>query len=104
MTMVKKYWSNLSTEPISEDAIRALHQPQKKFKLYVNTIEAGKSFTTKAGHEFVLYVLTGSCKTAIEGIDQTLSASEFITLEKGSYAFDVLGDEELKVMKVFSLA
>jgi hypothetical protein len=104
MTMVKKYWSNLSTEPISEEAIRALHQPQKKFKFYVNTIESGKSFTTNAGHEFVLYVLAGSCKTAIEGIDLTLSASEFITLEKGSYVFDVLSDEELKVMKVFRLA
>ncbi|HEY8100227.1 MAG TPA: hypothetical protein VIF82_05700 [Burkholderiaceae bacterium] len=104
MTMVKKYWSNLSTEPISEEAIRALHHPQKKFKFYVNTIESGKSFTTNAGHEFVLYVLAGSCKTTIEGIELTLSASELITLEKGSYAFDVLGNEELKVMKVFSLA
>jgi len=102
--MVKKYWSNLSTEPISEEAIRTRHQPQKKFKFYVNAVEAGKSFTTNAGHEFVLYVLAGSCKTVIEGIELTLSASEFIALEKGSYAFDVLGNEELKVMKVFSLA
>ena len=102
--MFKKYWSTLSTEPISEGAIRALHQPQRKFKFYINTIEAGKNFTTKAGHEFVLYVLTGSCKTAIEGVDLTLSASEFITFEKGSYVFDVSGGEELKVMKVFSLA
>jgi hypothetical protein len=103
MTMVKKYWSSLSSEPISEEAIRALHQPQKKFKFYVNIVEAGKSLTTKAGHEFVLYVLSGSCKTSLEGIDLTLSASELITLEKGSYVFDVLGNEELKVIKVFSL-
>jgi hypothetical protein len=103
MTMVKKYWSNLSTEPISEDAIRALHQPQKKFKFYLNVIEAGKSFTTKAGHEFVLYVLAGRCRTSLEGHELTLSASELITLEKGSYDFEVLGDEELKIIKVFSL-
>lgn len=103
MTMIKKYWSNLSAEPISEDAIRALHQPQKKFKFYINTIEAGKSFTTNAGHEFVLYVLAGSCKTSLEGIELTLSASELIALEKGSYVFEVLGGEELKIMKVFSL-
>ncbi len=101
--MIKKYWSNLSAEPISEDAIRALHQPQKKFKFYINTIEAGKSFTTNAGHEFVLYVLAGSCKTSLEGIELTLSASELIALEKGSYVFEVLGGEELKIMKVFSL-
>ena len=80
-----------------------MHQPQKKFKFYINTIEAGKSFTTNAGHEFVLYVLAGSCKTSLEGIELTLSASELIALEKGSYVFEVLGGEELKIMKVFSL-
>ncbi|MGZ5789850.1 MAG: hypothetical protein ACXWJF_10400 [Burkholderiaceae bacterium] len=104
MTMVKKSWSSLSAEPISEEAIRALHQPQKKFKFYVNTVEPGKNMTTKAGHEFVLYVLSGICKTSLEGLELTLSASELITFEKGSYVFDVLGDQELKVMKVFSLA
>lgn len=101
--MIKKYWSSVSAEPISEEAIRALHHPQKKFKFYVNTIEAGKSFTTNAGHEFVLYVLAGSCKTSLEGIELTLSAAELILLEKGAYQFDVLGDEELKIMKVFRL-
>jgi hypothetical protein len=103
MAMVKKSWSNLAAGPISEEAIRALHQPNKKFKFYVNKVEPGKSLTTRAGHEFVLYILNGSCRTSLEGLELTLSASELITLEKGTYVFDVLGDEELKVMKVFSL-
>jgi hypothetical protein len=103
MALLKKYWSSLSSEPMTEGAIRAQHRPEKHFKFYVNRMEAGKSFTTKAGHDFVLYVMAGSCKTSLEGIEITLSASELIMLEKGTYHFDVQGDEELKIMKVFRL-
>ena len=104
MSMLKKNWSDISTESISENAIRALHIPQENFKIYVNTYEAGKSFPTKAGHAFVLYVLTGSCKTTLDGSEVTLNASEFIALEKGSYGFDVVGNENLKLVKVFSVS
>jgi hypothetical protein len=104
MSMVKKYWSNISSEPMSEEAIRARYQPQKKYRFYVNTIEAGGSLPAKAAHDFDIYVLAGSLKTQIEGIDLTMSSSEMITLEKGSYTIEALGDEELKIMKVFSLA
>ena len=102
--MITKNWSDISSDPISEETIRALHRPQENFKLYTNTYEAGKSFFAKAGHAFVLYVLTGSCKTTVGESEVTLRPSEFITLEKGTYAFDVLGSEELKLVKVFSLS
>jgi len=104
MTMTKKNWADISTEPISEEAIRALHQPEKNFKFYLNTVQAGKSTPTNASHAFDLYVLAGSCKTSLEGIELTLSAPVMISFEKGSYVFEVLGDEELKLMKVFSLS
>jgi quercetin dioxygenase-like cupin family protein len=104
MNMNTKNWSDISSDPISEETIRARHQPPENFKLYVNTYEAGKSFSAKAGHAFVLYVLAGSCKTTVGESEVTLHASELITLEKGTYAFDVLGNEQLKLVKVFSLA
>jgi quercetin dioxygenase-like cupin family protein len=104
MNTNKRNWSDISAEPISEQAIRTLHSPQKNYKLYVNTYEAGKSFSANAGHAFVLYVLAGSCKTTLEGKEVSLHASEFVTLEKGSHAFDVSGKEELKLVKVFSLS
>jgi len=104
MNMIKKNWSDLSAATISEEAIRALHQPQENFKIYVNTYEAGQSVPAKAGHAFVLYVLAGSCKIALDGSDVTLSAAEWIRLEKGAYTFDVVGKEELQLVKVFSLS
>lgn len=103
MTQQKKHWSSITNEPMTESAIRAQHQPQKHYKFYVNKIEPEKGFTTKAGHEFVLYVMTGRCSTSLEGLPLVLSACEFITLEKGTYQFEVMGDEELKIMKVFRL-
>jgi hypothetical protein len=104
MSMVKKSWADVSEDPISEEAIRALYFPPENFRLYVNTHEAGGKFPTKAGHVFVLYVLAGSCKTTLAGSEVSLHASEFIALEKGSYTFDVVGNEELKLVKVFSLS
>ena len=103
MNMVKKNWSDISTTTISEETIRALHSPQENYKIYANTYEAGKRFPTNAGHAFVLYILAGSCKATINGSEITLSASEFMPMEKGSYTFDIVGSEELKLVKVFSL-
>ena len=104
MNMNTKNWSDISSDPISEEAIRALHLPQEHFKLYVNTHEPETCFSAKAGHGFVLYVLAGSCKTTVGESEVTLHAAELITLEKGIYEFDVLGSEQLKLMKVFGLS
>ncbi len=104
MNMIQRNWSDISTESISESAIRAAHQPAENFKIYVNTYVAGKSFPTKAGHAFVLYVLTGSCKTMVDGTEVSLSASQWINLKKGSYTFDAGDEQELKLVKVFSLS
>ncbi len=97
-------WTGISTDPISEEAIRAVHLPHENFKLYLNTHDAETRFTVNAGHAFVLYVLTGSCKTMVDGSEVIMHSSEFINLDKGSYTFDVLDDQQLKLVKVFSLS
>lgn len=104
MNMIKKNWSDISTVAISLEAIRALHVPVENFKTYLSTHEAGTIFPTKAGHAFTLYVLAGSCKTTVAGSDVTLSASEFITLDQGAYTFEVVSDDAVKLVKVFSLS
>lgn len=104
MKLNTQNWSDISSDPISEEAIRALHLPQENFKLYVNTHESGTRFSSKAGHAFVLYVLAGECKITVDESEVDLHAAEFIALEKGSYEFEVLGKEQLKIMKVFSLS
>lgn len=99
---LKKNWSELSTEAISEDAIRALHVPLDNFKLYSNSYAVAQQFAIKAGHEFILYVLTGACKTRIDGLEVRLNAGELISMNAGSYAFEVLGNDPVQLVKVFS--
>jgi hypothetical protein len=101
MIKTKQNWADVSDEPISEDAIRALHVPEESFKLYSNMYEAGQPFVIKAGHGFVLYVLSGGCKTTLDGLVLQLGAGEFAFLDKGTYQFKALDGEQLKVVRVF---
>lgn len=101
-TSQKQNWSELSTEALSEEAIRALHVPAENFKLYSNSYAAAEQFAIKAGHEFILYVLTGACKTRMDGLEVRLNAGEWISMDAGSYAFEVLGNEPVQLVKVFS--
>lgn len=101
-TPQKQNWSDKSAEAISEDAIRALHVPLDNFKLYSNSYAAAQQFAIKAGHEFILYVLSGACKTRLDGLEVRLNAGELISMDAGSYAFEVLGNEPVQLIKVFS--
>lgn len=101
---LKKNWSEISTSAISDEAIRALHTPAENFKFYANTYEAGQQFAIKAGHEFTLYILTGGCKTSIDGKELRMSAAELVVMDAGSYAFEAIGTEALHMLKVFSRA
>ena len=99
--MVKKNWSALSTEQISEEAIRALHSAPEDYRVYPNRYDAGVSFPTTIGYPLVLYVLDGSCRYKSGDQEVTLQASEFVCLEKGSYSFEVLGSSGVSLVKVF---
>jgi glyoxylate utilization-related uncharacterized protein len=100
----KQNWSDISTEAMTEAAIRGQHLPEENFKLYLNTYEAGQQFALKAGHEFLLYVVAGACKTRLDGAELRLNESEFVSMDAGSYAFEVLGTESLQLVKVFNRA
>jgi hypothetical protein len=102
--MVKQNWSDISSEPISEEAVRALHLPAEKYRLYPNSYGPGVSFPTTVGQPVVLYVLQGRCKYKLGDREVTLQASEFVPLEKGSYSFEVLGSAGVKLVKVFKLS
>jgi glyoxylate utilization-related uncharacterized protein len=103
-TPSKQLWSDSSAVALSEEAIRAHHTPAENFKVYVNAYEAAQLFAVKAGHEFVLYLVTGACKTSVDGHELRLTAGEFVTMPAGSYAFEALGSDALQIVKVFSRA
>jgi glyoxylate utilization-related uncharacterized protein len=95
--MMKQKWSDVSDEPISEEAVRAMHVPEEIYTFDAQTQQAGQSFTLKAGNDFILYVLSGACKTTMDGNLLQLAAGEFLFLGKGAYQFksDSAGDVRL---------
>lgn len=103
-THLKQNWSDKSTSALSEEAIHAQYTPAENFKFYTNAYESGQQFAIKAGHEFTLYVLSGACKSSIEGKELRLSAAEFVVMNAGSYAFEALGTDALHIVKVFTRA
>jgi mannose-6-phosphate isomerase-like protein (cupin superfamily) len=99
---LKQNWSEKSTSAISEETIRAVNTPAENFKFYANAYELGQQFAVKAGHDFTLYIISGACKTSIDGKELRLSSAEFATMAAGSYAFEAIGTEDLQLLKVFS--
>ncbi|MES2933645.1 MAG: hypothetical protein V4805_09180 [Pseudomonadota bacterium] len=98
---ITKNWSDVSADPISEDAIRALHQPAAHFSVYANVYGSGEKFTLKAGHNFVLYVLIGACRSSIDGQDVQVEAGQLMALDMGSYQFEAVGADGVRLVKVF---
>ncbi|MDQ9171839.1 hypothetical protein Q8A64_15605 [Oxalobacteraceae bacterium R-40] len=98
--MMKQKWSDVSDEAISEEGIYALHVPEEMYKFETDTYPAGQAFTVKAGNDFVLYVLNGTCKTTVDGQLLQLEAGEFLFFGKGAYQFKSTGAADVRLMRV----
>lgn len=103
MDMFKQNWSDISNEPISVEAIRALYVPSEAYRVSPNKYEAGVRCTSRAGLPHLVYVLDGCCKYQLGDRELTLCASEFTSLVKGEYWFEVMGDTEVKLVRVFQI-
>lgn len=102
--MMKQKWSEVSDEPISEQAVRAMHVPEEIYTFDAQTYPAGQSFTVKAGNDFILYILSGACKTTIESALVQLAEGEFMFLGKGAYQFKHDSAKEVRLVRVSARA
>jgi mannose-6-phosphate isomerase-like protein (cupin superfamily) len=102
--MLKQKWSDISDEPISEEGVRGLHVPEDMYKFESESHSAGQSYTVKAGNDFVMYVLNGTCKTTVDGNLLQLAAGEFMFFGKGAYQFKSTGVNDVQLMRVTARA
>lgn len=102
--MMKQKWSEVSDEPISEEAIRAMHVPEEMYAFDTQAYSAGQSFTVKAGNDFILYVLSGTCKTTMDSALVQLAEGEFMFLGKGAYQFKPEGAKDVHLVRVSARA
>ncbi|MBY0573033.1 MAG: hypothetical protein K2P84_05085 [Undibacterium sp.] len=94
-------WSELTSSPISEEAIRLHHQPAEQYKLYVNTYVGGERVSIKASHAFTLYVVQGSCSLQLVETSLPMIEGQWLALE--AQVLDcVVGAEGVRIVKVFS--
>lgn len=96
-------WTDVSSSPISEEAVRQLHQTAKNTKFYINQFDAAHTTEIKASHAFLLYVLEGNCELTIAGDAQSIDTSQFIALDEGSFACTA-GPKGVRFIKVFERA
>jgi len=106
--MKRQSWTELSSEPMSVDAIRRLYVPAEKYRISPNTYEARTCLPGILGLECVVHVLSGRCQyrsdaDAAPAWSVTLEAGEVGTLPPGRYTFQVLDDMPVRLVDVFEL-
>ena len=102
MKLVIAQWESLSSEPMSLEAIRNLHQPASHYRVSRNGYDAGVSFpgTGKAGR---LYVISGRCSKSVGACEAELGPGTFVDFPGGDYVFSVVGDEPVKLVNVWEI-
>lgn len=95
-------WDIDTNGPMTEDRIRALHVPQAWHRVSKRQFPAGARFPTSTRDGFA-YVLQGRCRYTRNGASVELAAGEFGRISEGTYQFEVLGDDELIIVKAWKL-
>jgi hypothetical protein len=96
-------WLEISDDPISEHAIRALFPHAKGYRFFPDSYERGVGFPTRISQRIRVYVLSGNCSYSIGDEKLTINASEYIDLEAGEYWFEVSGVSGVRLVSVFRL-
>src|SRR5262245_59449350 len=95
-------WIELSSQPMSVEAIRKLHVPAAHFRVSPNRYAVGAVFpgTGMAGR---IYVLLGRCSKAVGDWRAELTAGTYADFPAGSYEFKVLGTQDVEVVNVWEI-
>ena len=100
--MKTERWSAISSLVLSEQSVRAMHQPSSHYRISLYTYPAAAQIDgrQRAGR---VYVLSGGCQITMTADVVQLEASEFVDLPAGDYRLQVLGDRECKMVHVWQL-
>ncbi|MCP3062889.1 hypothetical protein LXT21_29300 [Myxococcus sp. K38C18041901] len=92
-------WSELSSKPLSEESVRALHVPAKKYRVSVNRYWPGADIggEMRAG---TVYVLAGHCQMEFGTQVAQLAAGDVAEFPEGS--FRVVAGREAECVVVFA--
>jgi hypothetical protein len=92
-------WQDRSGGALTEEAIRAKHQPPEAYRISRSEYPAGTSFqgTMRPG---LIYVLRGACSIDCQG-KVTANAGECVAVPGGDYEFAVIGPDGADIVEVW---
>lgn len=97
-------WTEVSSEPISEKAIRALYPASKGYRHFPNAYAAGVRFGGDHSRESRVFVLEGACTYCIGDSKVTIRAGEFAELVPGAYQFEASPTHPVRLVTVYGLS
>ena len=102
MISTMNQWSEISPDPLTVEAIRERHTPQSHYRISPNRYASGTFFigSSRAGR---IYVLSGSCSKNVGAWSVTLGPGAFADFPAGDFTFQVLGDQEVQLVNVWSI-
>jgi hypothetical protein len=100
--MITKKWNEAAFGPLCLEAVKAQHQPPKKFRISPSRYSPGTQFpgTSRAHH---LYIICGACELTMGDIKRELRVSDVVELPEGDYYLRVLGDSPCESISVWEL-
>ncbi|MGJ7535974.1 MULTISPECIES: hypothetical protein [unclassified Variovorax] len=100
MSNPARSWGEVSTEPLTLEAIQRLYADSSKFRVSRNAYEVGARFSGshKAGR---VYVLSGAFRLQQCGFATELHAEMFCDFPAGAFEFIVTGDEPVELVNVW---
>jgi hypothetical protein len=101
--MVVRPWSEISSQPISEQLVRELFPFDEGYRFFPNRYNAGVKFPASIAQPIRLYVLEGECTyRGAEGA-ATVKSAEYVDLPRGEYEFEVPTEGPVRLMRVFKM-
>lgn len=99
---VARHWGEISSQPISLEAIRGMYMPASHFRVSRNRYAKGVAFcgSAKAGR---IYVLSGQCALTVGAWHAGLAPERFSDFPAGSFEFQVTGESEVHLVKVWAI-
>lgn len=86
--MEVREWAELSSQPISEHAIRDKFDYQMGYRFYPNKYEKGLSIATTIGWNVRVYVIDGQCTYRTQTHNWAIKRGQFLDLTPGEYFFE----------------
>ena len=100
--MNARLWAEISTEPLSSEAIDKMCPRDEGYRLFPNRYAAGIRLWKTFSRPVRVYVLAGGCTYACDTGEISVCAGEFVDLPPNLYEL-VVSDASVQLVNVYNI-